>query len=322
MNYYEILEIHPKASKEVVKAAYKSLMQRYHPDKNPNNAEAARHAARIAQAYGVISDESQRAIYDLQLQEQLQEQLKTQFKEQAAKVYAKVPENYNFPLRKTAPNRPAVEKNNAWFAWLLIFVILLSGFLILFLKKEKPPETHLRAETESGASTLNPALNPALKNNPADSEPQTQTQAQTQAQSEVAFKTFQLFSSMKVNVKDANQQEHVLSISQLKIKVGSYEPEKFINDIERRKEAITRELADRLASASYEELANDEIIMIDEKPTDEKKNEQYLKKFILDALGNITGTDRSEKHPPTGLESPSHYGAVDIIWSRAPFSLK
>ena len=31
-NYYEILEVTPEASEEVIKAAYKALVKRMHPD--------------------------------------------------------------------------------------------------------------------------------------------------------------------------------------------------------------------------------------------------------------------------------------------------
>ena len=303
MNYYETLEIHPKASKEVVRAAYKSLMQRYHPDKNPDNAEAARHTALIAQAYSVISDDSQRSLYDLQL------------REQAEKVYSRRSENYPVhPLRRTPPNRQAVAKTNAWYAWLLISVILLSGFLILFLAPKKPPQPLHPLEAQAEDRAL------AVKQNTANLESQPQPES-SQRPAEPAARTLQLFSSMKVSVKDVNQQEHVLSIPQLQIKVGSHEPEKFIRDIERRKDAITRELADRLADARYEELANDEELASDEEPVPEKKSKKYLKKFILDALGSITGTNRFEKYPPVGLESSGRYGAVDIILLE-PFSLK
>ncbi|MCX7256409.1 MAG: J domain-containing protein [Polaromonas sp.] len=298
MNYYETLEIHPKASKEVVRAAYKSLMQRYHPDKNPDNAEAARHAALIAQAYGVISDDNQRSLYDLQL------------REQAEKVYSRRSENYPAqPLRRTPPNRQAVAKNNAWYAWLLISVILLSGFLILFLAPKKPPQPlpHLDAQAEGGAQ--------AVKQNSANLAPQSlplppPPSEPGQRPAGLVAKTLQLSSSvMTLSLKDENQRDHVLSIPLLFIKVGSYDSEKFIRDVERRKDAINRQLADRLTYASYEELARKD------------EGEKYLKKFILDALDSITGTNRFEEYPPTGLESPGRYGAVDIILLE-PFSLK
>ena len=32
IDYYEILEVHPRASKEVIKKAYQTLAKKYHPD--------------------------------------------------------------------------------------------------------------------------------------------------------------------------------------------------------------------------------------------------------------------------------------------------
>ena len=64
MNYYEILEVSPLASREVLRAAYKSLMQRHHPDRRPHDADTAHRAALIAQAYAVLSDGHKRAAYD------------------------------------------------------------------------------------------------------------------------------------------------------------------------------------------------------------------------------------------------------------------
>lgn len=68
MNHYEILEVSPVASPEVIRAAYRSLMQRYHPDRNPGDAVAAERASRVVQAYEVLSDAARRAAYDRQLQ--------------------------------------------------------------------------------------------------------------------------------------------------------------------------------------------------------------------------------------------------------------
>ena len=42
-SHYDILEVSHTASPEVIRAAYRSLMQRYHPDKNPGRN--ARHAS-------------------------------------------------------------------------------------------------------------------------------------------------------------------------------------------------------------------------------------------------------------------------------------
>jgi len=68
MNYYEILEIKEDASIEVVKAAYKALVKKYHPDANSNdNQDQERNINSINEAYEVLSDESKRKEYDEKL---------------------------------------------------------------------------------------------------------------------------------------------------------------------------------------------------------------------------------------------------------------
>ena len=69
MNYYDLLEIHPKASSEVIKAAYKVLAQKYHPDKNPA-ANSMNKMQSINEAYTVLSDKVKREKYDQVLKQQ------------------------------------------------------------------------------------------------------------------------------------------------------------------------------------------------------------------------------------------------------------
>ena len=64
---YNELEVRPKASPETIRAAYKSLIQRYHPDRNPGRREFALRTQRLNEAYTVLSDPEQRAKYDAQL---------------------------------------------------------------------------------------------------------------------------------------------------------------------------------------------------------------------------------------------------------------
>ena len=71
MTHYDILEVSRNASPETIRAAYKSLMQRYHPDRNPGNEGAADIARRITSAYGVLSDPVAKSSYDSLLAETL-----------------------------------------------------------------------------------------------------------------------------------------------------------------------------------------------------------------------------------------------------------
>ncbi len=61
---YETLEVSPTARAAVIRAAYRCLVQEYHPDKNPGDLEAAARMSRINHAYSVLADPAQRARYD------------------------------------------------------------------------------------------------------------------------------------------------------------------------------------------------------------------------------------------------------------------
>jgi len=66
-SHYESLNVTRDAPPEVIRAAYRSLSQKHHPDKNSGNVEAARVMARLNAAYSVLSDADQRELYDLQM---------------------------------------------------------------------------------------------------------------------------------------------------------------------------------------------------------------------------------------------------------------
>jgi hypothetical protein len=63
---YAVLEIGPEASPEEVRAAYRALARRYHPDRNPDDGEAARHMQALNAAYAVLSEPERRLEYDRQ----------------------------------------------------------------------------------------------------------------------------------------------------------------------------------------------------------------------------------------------------------------
>ena len=62
--YYDVLQVERDATPERVRAAYRRLAQKYHPDKMPGNANASRAMAAINAAYEVLSDAQQRAEHD------------------------------------------------------------------------------------------------------------------------------------------------------------------------------------------------------------------------------------------------------------------
>lgn len=65
VDYYKTLEVSRTATEAEIKKAYKKLALRWHPDKNPDNADESNKRFReISEAYEVLSDEKKRRIYD------------------------------------------------------------------------------------------------------------------------------------------------------------------------------------------------------------------------------------------------------------------
>jgi curved DNA-binding protein CbpA len=62
--HYDNLKVARNAPPEVIRAAYKTLSKKYHPDHNPNNPEAIRIIQLINAAYDVLSDPVRREEHD------------------------------------------------------------------------------------------------------------------------------------------------------------------------------------------------------------------------------------------------------------------
>ena len=61
---YKVLGISPNATDEQVKAAYRELAKKYHPDMNPGDKEAEKKFKEASEAYAVLSDPEKRRQYD------------------------------------------------------------------------------------------------------------------------------------------------------------------------------------------------------------------------------------------------------------------
>jgi len=62
--HYDNLKVSRHAPQEVIRASYKALSQKYHPDKNPGDEKAARIMAIVNTAYNILSDPMRRKEHD------------------------------------------------------------------------------------------------------------------------------------------------------------------------------------------------------------------------------------------------------------------
>ncbi len=64
-NYYKTLGINSSASAQEIKAAYRNLARKYHPDVNPGNKVCEEKFKEIGEAYDILGNQDSRKKYDL-----------------------------------------------------------------------------------------------------------------------------------------------------------------------------------------------------------------------------------------------------------------
>jgi molecular chaperone DnaJ len=64
VDYYEVLGCERTASEAELKSAYRKMALKYHPDRNPGDAESEARFKEAAEAYSVLSDPQKRQRYD------------------------------------------------------------------------------------------------------------------------------------------------------------------------------------------------------------------------------------------------------------------
>src|ERR1700739_4326595 len=63
-DYYELLGVPRKAAQKDIRAAYRKLARKYHPDLNPGDKSSEEKFKQVQEAYDVLSDDKKRQMYD------------------------------------------------------------------------------------------------------------------------------------------------------------------------------------------------------------------------------------------------------------------
>lgn len=219
MNHYEILEVSSKASAEVIRAAYKSLMQRVHPDKSPTDAAMAARATRIVQAYELLSDPIRRAEYDRELDRARHISALDQL--------APLPvDRHNLARARASAARETPERNSRFFVYagLILAVIFFSAWAIKAMLKG---DVFSEPERVAAHSSLKREIPELLRN-----------------------------VTVKLQDPDNPLRESgiVLFIPAVGVRVGALDADNAIQNLKHTKERLAEKLREALASASYPEL--------------------------------------------------------------------
>jgi hypothetical protein len=108
-DYYRILQVHPQASPEVIKAAFKRLALMYHPDQNVYS-DAGNKFIEIKEAYDVLGTPYRRQQYD------------------RMRVASSTPKKIFDPdSTEEKVNSPRKSRNTTWLWSLLLGIIMLIG---------------------------------------------------------------------------------------------------------------------------------------------------------------------------------------------------
>ncbi len=157
-NYYEILEVNRKASKEVIEKAYHVLVKKYHPDlyDGLKKQYAEKKVKELNEAYEILSDDFFREQYDKELenlknniqpkeekrimQESRKEQVKqptTNYKPGSfgaiVELTKMVFHDFSISRKRRAEEFEKDPKRNAIAIILTIIIVILIGIILWFI---------------------------------------------------------------------------------------------------------------------------------------------------------------------------------------------
>jgi hypothetical protein len=301
VNHYETLEVSPKASQEVIRAAFKSLMQRHHPDRRPGDEAAAHKAAQVASAYEVLSDPAKRAEYDAGLRRQ-------QAAPAAATATRRAPVRTARSLR-AASRLPSVSKAVPWGPVGLAVAAMVVGVAVAMAFKPAPsPQAELvsiRTEMSAPGTTEASRLRlHARKTALLTANPDLDAAAARELAQDRLNRTWSLIThptSFRVRVEGESGEDVVtVTVPQIRVVAGSFDTAAVLAHWTSHRETFLAQLPEALLQ---ERLPRGDAQAV------ARHVRQTVARVLSDGMGDAPQRD----YPSTYHESPGRYGVVDVL---------
>ena len=143
-DYYKILELPFGTASTELKAAYRRLAFKFHPDKNLNNKLAEEKFKEITEAYSILSDDNKRMLYH----EAYNDFLNSRYLNRIPEPTYRRPPYYNPTDIPKQPRGPAttatISVDGIKIAVLLILIIVLINFIFFNRLKKIENESKYR----------------------------------------------------------------------------------------------------------------------------------------------------------------------------------
>lgn len=148
--HYDNLKVARGAPQEVIRAAYKALSQKYHPDKNPGDDKAARIMAIVNSAYGTLADPQRRKEHDAWI---AQEEWEIEWLESTREERSPAEHSQAWPER-LKPRRRVLALLRSWRWWTTVGVSLAVGWVAgaLSVSPTRPVPAMLAGALGGGAA--------------------------------------------------------------------------------------------------------------------------------------------------------------------------
>ena len=287
MTHYDTLEISPKASADVVRAAYRSLIQRFHPDRNAGDDAAAERAVAVTRAYEVLSSAASRGAYDEQLRAAAEDALRGPASRAAERA----------PPRPSRPAHPGGMRVS-WH-WTALACVVVAGALWLGTH-----EKDAGVELASIRQAFDAADAPEARRRDLYARKEALLQQDPALRLEGAAENARQRAARTVDLLDAplvlQSGRHEITIARLRLVLGSFDAPSLRARIERQRQQMVRDLAQRIA-------VDARVAFI---PTG---GEAFLRAVLAGVLNNLLETLPEEDYPSTYFESPGRHGIVDVI---------